>query len=71
MKTGKLYWCFAGCLTMLAACGDKPATTQAATLQLQPCRVAHVDTEVKCATLDVFENRETRQGRKIALNIVL
>lgn len=71
MKTSKLFWCFASCLTMLAACGDKSTTTQAATLQLQPCRVAHVDTEVKCATLDVFENRETRQGRKIALNIVV
>jgi pimeloyl-ACP methyl ester carboxylesterase len=30
-----------------------------------------VDNEVKCGTLDVFENRATRQGRKIAINIVV
>ncbi|MCY7389700.1 MAG: alpha/beta hydrolase [Burkholderiales bacterium] len=30
-----------------------------------------MDNEVKCGTLEVFENRETRQGRKIALNIVV
>jgi pimeloyl-ACP methyl ester carboxylesterase len=30
-----------------------------------------VDTAVKCATLDVIENRETNTGRKISLNIVV
>ncbi len=30
-----------------------------------------VDSAVLCATLDVFENRETQSGRRIALNIVV
>ena len=71
MKTKRFLLGLASCLGVLAACGDKPATQQAATLQLNSCRVAHVDNEVKCGTLEVFENRETRQGRKIAINIVV
>ena len=59
------------CAIFLAACSDHPSLEAAASLALKPCRIAHVDTEVKCATLDVFENRETQQGRKIPLNIVV
>jgi pimeloyl-ACP methyl ester carboxylesterase len=59
---------------VLAGCGgsqssDGPA--QKATLDLKACRVKGIDSEVKCATLEVFEDRETKQGRKIALNIVV
>ncbi|MEA2563510.1 MAG: hypothetical protein QOH06_5014 [Acidobacteriota bacterium] len=36
-----------------------------------PCKMAWSDGEVLCATYPVWENRETRQGRKIALNIVI
>lgn len=36
-----------------------------------PCRVEGVDGEVLCATYPVWENRETKQGRKIGLNIVI
>ena len=71
MKTKRFLLGLAGCLGVLTACGDKPTTQQAATLQLNPCRVVHVDNEVKCGTLEVFENRETRQGRKITINIVV
>jgi pimeloyl-ACP methyl ester carboxylesterase len=42
-----------------------------AAISLRNCRVANIDSEVKCATLEVFENRETNSGRKIALNIVV
>ncbi len=59
------------CLVLLAACGEKSATTLTATLPLKPCRIAFVENEVKCGTLEVIENRETREGRKIALNIVV
>jgi pimeloyl-ACP methyl ester carboxylesterase len=41
------------------------------TLQLQPCDIAEVEGKAKCGKLDVFENRVTRQGRKISLNIVV
>ena len=71
MKKSQLSLSFASCLMIFTACGDKPAPVQTASLSLKPCRVAHVDNEVKCGTFDVFENRETRQGRKIALNIVV
>jgi pimeloyl-ACP methyl ester carboxylesterase len=59
---------------VLAGCGGSQSSSgpvQKATLDLKACRVKGVDSEVKCATLDVFENRETKQGRKIALNIVV
>ena len=55
----------------LAGCGqDQPAPTGAG-LTLKECRVAGVDAAVKCARHEVFENRETLSGRKIALNIVI
>ncbi len=38
---------------------------------LEPCRGAGGNTEGLCGTYEVFENRETKAGRKIALNIML
>jgi len=71
MTKQRLISSFAICVISLAACNEGAVPGPAAPLTLKPCRVAFVDNEVKCATLDVFENRETRQGRKIALNIVV
>jgi pimeloyl-ACP methyl ester carboxylesterase len=56
---------------MLASCGPTTPTPGAASLALKECRVKGIDVAVKCATLDVFENRETRAGRKIGINIVV
>jgi pimeloyl-ACP methyl ester carboxylesterase len=39
--------------------------------KLKPCRLAGIDEELFCAKLTVFENRETRTGRTIDLNIVV
>jgi pimeloyl-ACP methyl ester carboxylesterase len=39
--------------------------------KLKPCRVPDVDEEVLCGTYEVYEDRAARQGRKIALNIVV
>jgi len=39
--------------------------------KLKPCRIAGVDEELLCRKLTVFENRETRSGRTIDLNIVV
>lgn len=71
MKTKQLLLAVTCGILVLGACSDKTASQQTATLQLKPCRISHVDTEVKCTTLEVFENRTTRQGRKIAINIVV
>src|SRR5947208_10720894 len=38
---------------------------------LKPCRVEGVNEELLCGKLTVFENRETRTGRTIDLNIVV
>jgi pimeloyl-ACP methyl ester carboxylesterase len=39
--------------------------------KLEPCRLAGIDEELFCGKLTVFENRETRTGRTIDLNIVV
>jgi pimeloyl-ACP methyl ester carboxylesterase len=39
--------------------------------KLKPCRLDGIDEELFCGKLTVFENRETRRGRTIDLNIVV
>jgi pimeloyl-ACP methyl ester carboxylesterase len=39
--------------------------------KLKPCRLPGIDEELFCGKLTVFENRETRTGRTIELNIVV
>jgi pimeloyl-ACP methyl ester carboxylesterase len=39
--------------------------------KLKPCRVAGVDEQLLCGKLTVFENRKTRTGRTIDLNVVV
>ena len=48
----------------------KPRPTGGLT-KLKPCRVAGVDEELLCGKLTVFENRKTRSGRTIDLNVVV
>jgi pimeloyl-ACP methyl ester carboxylesterase len=38
---------------------------------LEPCLTADGNIEALCGTYDVYENRQSQQGRKIALNIML
>ena len=71
MTNRKIFSSGAICLALLASCGEKSAPTLKPTLPLKPCRIAFVENEVKCGILDVIENRETREGRKVALNIVV
>jgi pimeloyl-ACP methyl ester carboxylesterase len=40
-------------------------------LLLQPCKPEGFADSVKCGRYEVFENRQTRKGRKISLNIVV
>ena len=40
------------------------------TLALKPCEIKGVK-DAKCGTLEVFENRATRQGRKIPINVLV
>jgi pimeloyl-ACP methyl ester carboxylesterase len=38
---------------------------------LKPCKVAGVEEELLCGKLSVFENRKSRAGRKIDLNVIV
>lgn len=45
--------------------------TKPAPIRLEPCQVPNVPGEARCGRLEVFENRATRQGRRIALKVVV
>lgn len=47
------------------------ATGLAASVNLQACKVPGVSDAARCGTYEVYENRATRVGRKIPLNIVV
>jgi len=57
----------------------RPGAAAAASLQpvtrgsvaLVPCVAARDDLQALCGTFDVYENRATRTGRKIALNVMI
>jgi pimeloyl-ACP methyl ester carboxylesterase len=47
----------------------KPRTM--GSIPLQPCRTVDGNTEGLCAKYEVYENRQSQSGRKIALNIIV
>ena len=47
------------------------AAPRPSSIQLQPCDVAGFKEKVKCGTLEVFENRSSRKGRKITLKVIV
>ena len=56
-------------LVAVSACNQTQATQ--AIDKLSPCKGDKVPVDAYCGTLTVYENRDTRQGRQIALNIVV
>ena len=42
-----------------------------AAIALRPCEVRGIQGPAKCGTFEVFENRATRKGRKISINILV
>jgi len=62
-------------LVAAAACarGGLPPVERASArrLPLRLCRVRDVTEDLLCGSLEVFENRERRSGRKISLNVVV
>ena len=48
-----------------------PAAAAEPRLPLAPCRLPGVPDEARCGTYEVFENRDARSGRKIALNVAV
>ncbi|HEX6730812.1 MAG TPA: alpha/beta fold hydrolase, partial [Pyrinomonadaceae bacterium] len=41
------------------------------TIALQPCYVKGVEGKAQCGTLEVYENRDAKKGRKISLNVLV
>ena len=54
---------------VLAGCNQTQATS--AIDKLAPCKGDDTPVDAYCGTLQVFENRDTKQGRQIGLNIVV
>ena len=47
------------------------ARQNGAAITLTPCEVRGIQGAAKCGTFEVFENRATRKGRKISLNVLV
>lgn len=72
MKTNVVFSVISAAVFVLAGgCTAENAAKAVPTLALKDCRVPGIENAVKCGTLEVIENRETKAGRKIALNIVV
>lgn len=57
---------------LIAAAFSAPAcAVEPKPVRPHPCKVERVRGKVLCATLPVWENRETRKGRKIPMNVVI
>ena len=50
---------------------NKPEQINGARPTLKPCKITGVEEELLCGNLTVFENRKTRYGRTIDLNVVV
>jgi len=53
---------------LLAACAQV-AGAQGVRAQLTPCNIAGLSGDVRCGSVEVFENRPARSGRKIQLSV--
>jgi pimeloyl-ACP methyl ester carboxylesterase len=65
----RLLLLLAACL-LLASCSPNPQPARPG-IALAPCRLPGVDAATQCGTYEVWENRETREGRRIALNVAI
>lgn len=70
MPTEMRFPVVAGLALLLAACqpASKPPES---TLTLTACRLPGVESEVRCGTLETWENRATRSGRKIGIKFAV
>jgi pimeloyl-ACP methyl ester carboxylesterase len=60
----------AAAAAVIGACAVSPAPAQTP-LSPAPCRVPGLEEQVRCATVEVPENRATSSGRAIALRVVI
>ena len=57
-------------LAMIQVTSASRQDTARPTVALKPCEIQGVK-DAKCGTFEVFENRATRQGRRISINILV
>jgi pimeloyl-ACP methyl ester carboxylesterase len=65
----RLLFLAAACV-LLASCSPGPQAARAS-LALASCRLPGVEAAAQCGSYEVWENRETKSGRRIALNIAV
>lgn len=58
-------------LRLLSVLLMTPLSAAAADLVLEPCELPGFEGEARCGTHEVFENRQTREGRTIPLRVVV
>ena len=65
----------AGVLLVSTACerpaAPAPASASAQRLALAPCRLPGASAQLRCGTLEVFEDRAIRSGRKLKLHVAV
>jgi pimeloyl-ACP methyl ester carboxylesterase len=61
----------AALLILLLAHGPVEAQTALANPALSPCHLPNIEGELRCGSYEVFENRQAKKGRQIALKIVV
>lgn len=68
-KIGVIAWF----VMILLQVGNLPAQTKPAVqkLELRPCRLAGWAEDVRCGKYEVYENRQTKSGRKLSLRVVV
>lgn len=72
MRTTRVILALIFGLSLLLPCGAGAASTRAALgLHLKNCTLGKSKTPAWCGTFGVYENRQTRSGRIIALNLIV
>lgn len=56
---------------LLSATACKRTTSQQTALTLEPCRLEGVTQALACGTVEVWENREAKSGRKLELHVAV
>jgi pimeloyl-ACP methyl ester carboxylesterase len=62
---------FIAFVVALLAAACSPSQPPAPALVLASCRLPGIESDAQCGTLEVWENRSTKQGRRIALNVAV
>jgi hypothetical protein len=64
--------CFIPALTFALLCKISSAESQSfQRIALTSCRLSGVDGEARCGSYEVYEDRNTRKGRKIKLKVAV